>query len=647
MKKNLIQSLFVVSFAFCFLASNAQNEDFESVPTGTITTATQISGWSIYTAAHTFSTNTCFLPQASGTPSSSAVYSTTSGYIDSGIGSGYPIFSLFGSTPGPASAAAANPQLGFAPSGTSFLRLNSSDISVSRIEMARKVVTVTPANSQFDIAYVSVLQGGHACCDAAAFTIKVNNGNCSLLATVCSTVSNVTFYSTLNYQPVSTSNPATQMFNKWKVRTLDLSMYISQTVTVDIIASHCTLGGHSSYAFIDTRFRPATVVANGNTTTLTANSVNTLTSCQPLMVLTAPPNFSNYQWSGPSGFTSTLPTISTSVQGNYVVTANNGNACSAITNSFYLSFASASLQASASSSSICPGNTATLSVTGVTSQTWSPGAQTASSIVVSPSVTTIYTVNGINAFGCPALGTIAIGIFTSASISLQPSSNTPSVCLGATAAITVSATGTPTWQPGSLTGSVIFVSPSVTAIYTVSALNTDGCLVSGSYTLNVILVACASITTSQISILAGNSATLTAFGLSTYTWQTGSNAQSIVVSPLVTTDYSVHGHTAAGAYGVARITQLVEGVVGLKQEGKYISTLIYPNPASKQLFIKPDGGHSKFMLFDLSGRLVLEKNLSNSEQTSVDVSDLDLGFYQIRLITSQGEVHQQKVLLEE
>ena len=134
MKKNFIQSLFVVSFAFCFLASTAQNEDFESVPIGTITTATQISGWSIYTAAHTFSTNTCFLPQASGTPSSSAVYSTTSGYIDPGIGSGYPIFSLFGATPGPASAAAANPQLGFAPAGNSFLRLNSSNISVSRIE---------------------------------------------------------------------------------------------------------------------------------------------------------------------------------------------------------------------------------------------------------------------------------------------------------------------------------------------------------------------------------------------------------------------------------------------------------------------------------------------------------------------------------
>lgn len=720
MKKNLTHTLLLLVMAVYCSTSLAQNEDFEAAPTGTITSVTAVSGWSFYTTVHTFSTNSCALPQASGTPSASAVFSTTTGYTDPSIGSGYPIFSVFGAVPGSAAAVAANPQLNFAPAGTSFLRLNNSDVSVTRIEMARKVVSVTSANSLFDVAYIHIQQGAHACCDAPAFTVKINNGNCSMLATVCSTANSVTWYNPINNQPITTPGYSGLAYTKWNVKTIDLGMYSAQTVTIDIIASHCTAGSHASVAYVDTRFRPASVAVNGITTTLTANAVNTLVSCQANMTLSVPSNNTNYLWSGPGGFTSTLSTISTALPGNYVLTTNNGNACSATTNSFYLSFPATTLQVSASTSSICPANTATLSAVGASSQTWMPGSQTTSAVAVSPVATTMYTVTGTNASGCAvqntivltvavvpvlqpvcstptvcagsaatinlvsgnsptwspgtltgtsivvsptlatvytvtaigpsacnAQGTIAIGVYTSASIPLLPSSTTPSICVGATAAIVVNANGTATWQPGALTGNTISVSPAGTTVYSVVATNTDGCLVYGTYMLDVLPVACASITTSSATILAGNPATLTAFGLNTFTWQTGSNAQSIVVTPSVTTDYSVHGHTAAGAYGVASITQFVVGAVGIAQTINLSSFRMYPNPATVSIQILTAGEQAMFYLFDLSGRKVLEKNLSGLEQIKIDVSGIEPGLYQIVLKTSGSEVYTEKLQISE
>jgi hypothetical protein len=53
------------------------------------------------------------------------------------------------------------------------------------------------------------------------------------------------------------------------------------------------------------------------------------------------------------------------------------------------------------SATICAGQSATLTASGANTYIWSPGASTASSIVVAPSVTTIYTVTGQNT-GCTA-----------------------------------------------------------------------------------------------------------------------------------------------------------------------------------------------------------------------------------------------------
>jgi hypothetical protein len=54
---------------------------------------------------------------------------------------------------------------------------------------------------------------------------------------------------------------------------------------------------------------------------------------------------------------------------------------------------------------ICSGQTATLSASGANTFTWSPGG-TGASIVVSPSVNTVYTVSGTDSNGCQNTTTI-------------------------------------------------------------------------------------------------------------------------------------------------------------------------------------------------------------------------------------------------
>lgn len=68
--------------------------------------------------------------------------------------------------------------------------------------------------------------------------------------------------------------------------------------------------------------------------------------------------------------------------------------------------------------SICPGATRTLTASGATSYTWQPGGVVSNSIVVTPSVTTIYTVTGTGVCGGTAIKTITVTVLPKPTISI-------------------------------------------------------------------------------------------------------------------------------------------------------------------------------------------------------------------------------------
>ena len=135
------------------------------------------------------------------------------------------------------------------------------------------------------------------------------------------------------------------------------------------------------------------------------------------------------------------------------------------------------------STSVCIGNTATLTASGATTYTWNTGALT-NSIVITPSITTSYTVIGAN-------GSCASQTITSVTVDNTPSTtftNAINSCRGQSVVLFAGLTNTAssyTWSNGATTYSQT-VAPSTSTIYTAQGFNTNGCpILSSTITVNV------------------------------------------------------------------------------------------------------------------------------------------------------------------
>jgi hypothetical protein len=121
-------------------------------------------------------------------------------------------------------------------------------------------------------------------------------------------------------------------------------------------------------------------------------------------------------------------------------------------------------------------------------------------------------------------------------------SSSISICQGTSTLLAVNGATSCIWSAnaGSVTTNTVSVSPSVTTTYSVAAIAANGDTAKRNITITVLN----GITISGPSaVCVGNAATLIASGASTYTWSNGSNANSITVSPTVTTVYSVTSGT--------------------------------------------------------------------------------------------------------
>ncbi len=130
------------------------------------------------------------------------------------------------------------------------------------------------------------------------------------------------------------------------------------------------------------------------------------------------------------------------------------------------------------------------------------------------------------------------------------------ICDGQNATLNASGGGTYQWSTGQSTQNIT-VNPTITTTYilTVSSL---GCTASDNVTVNVTPNPIANAGTDQI-ICKDQSANLTAFGGGTYQWNTGQSTQSINVSPITTTIYTVTV-TASGCSASSDVTVKVNNL---------------------------------------------------------------------------------------
>lgn len=298
--------------------------------------------------------------------------------------------------------------------------------------------------------------------------------------------------------------------------TISVSPLTATTYSVGYLSSVCTASTTALVSISSTLALSANspTICSGNTATLTGTGATT------------------YSWS--TGATTNTVVVSPIATTNYTLFGSNASGC---TNTVIATvIVNASPTVTVNSPAICSGQTATLTGAGATTYSWSSGATT-TSIMVTPTSNGNYTVTGTTA-GCT--NTAFANVIVTPAFTL--SVNNPSICIGNTATLAVSGASTYTWSNGFL-GSTQTISPTSNTNYTINGTN-GSC--TGSTTATVFINALPTISVNILTICAGQSGTLTASGVNTYTWSTGVNTNSIVASPTITSTYTVLGTNASG-----------------------------------------------------------------------------------------------------
>lgn len=307
---------------------------------------------------------------------------------------------------------------------------------------------------------------------------------------------------------------------------------------------------------------------------------------------------------------------------------------------------------SSSNSSICIGSSAVLTATGATTYSWNTGATT-TSISVTPTTTTNYTVIGSNGGGCSDTKTINISVTPQPTVTSVSSST--AVCAGQAVTFTATGAANYTWTPGALTTSIVVVSPTASVIYTVVGV-TGPCSSSAVQSMSVKPSPSLTITPASVTLCtAGSPATLTANGGITYSWTPAnfagpSNIQTVVVSPSVSTVYSVASTNSLGCVGTNTVSVLIVTCTGIDNKTSINeNTTVYPNPTSGLLtvLLENNSGNYSFEVFDVAGKLVYKNNLTKAE-SQLTIKDLANGLYTYKItsLTTKQVIKQGKLVKE-
>lgn len=146
-------------------------------------------------------------------------------------------------------------------------------------------------------------------------------------------------------------------------------------------------------------------------------------------------------------------------------------------------YVASTLTVSASETTICSGKSTVITADGANTYTLTPGNLNGSTFSVSPIATTTYTVTATTAAGCTFTTTITINVNATPSVGVTASN--PTICSGYSTYITATGASTYSWVPGSLSGSIINVSPTFSTNYVVTGTNSSGCTATASTTIIV------------------------------------------------------------------------------------------------------------------------------------------------------------------
>ncbi|MEI6019825.1 MAG: T9SS type A sorting domain-containing protein [Bacteroidota bacterium] len=193
----------------------------------------------------------------------------------------------------------------------------------------------------------------------------------------------------------------------------------------------------------------------------------------------------------------------------------------------------------AGSLTICAGQTTTLTGNGASTYSWSSGASS-STAALSPSTNTTYTLMGTNSVGCSSSVTANVIANPLPIIGVSQTANT--ICVNSPVSFTASGANTYTWN-NTVNASTVALTPTanITAIYTVAATSSVGCVNSRTVALATYSLPVLSITPASATVCSLSQATFNAAGATTYTWNNTVFTQTASFVPTSSTVYTLSG----------------------------------------------------------------------------------------------------------
>jgi len=408
------------------------------------------------------------------------------------------------------------------------------------------------------------------------------------------------------------------------------SMTASGSYTVKVTKNGSTATSAAVVVTVNTSIPTPTISANGP-----------LSFCPGGSVVLSSSSSTGNLWS--NGATTQSITVTTSVTRSVTVTSGTCSATSATTTVSVTTTPPAPSVTASGSLSICPGTSITLasSATALGGYVWSNGATTRS-IAVSAAGT--YWVRTGTAT-CYSQSTNKVTTLLTApstpTISASGSTN-----IGSSGSVTLTsstATGY-LWTTGSTSNAI---SVSTAGAYTVTVTGSNGCKktsapkVVTSSTCTPPAVPTISTSNSTNVLLNGQTMTLTSSDVTGgWLWSNGATTRSISITTGGT--FTVRSYNGGSCYSTSLPTTIYliysTRLAGTEENAPSdISLSTYPNPSNGQFHVSFNCEKEQsclISLYDLSGRMVLEKNLiavEGNNVVDVNASPLTQGTYLMRL----------------
>ncbi|MEI7801703.1 MAG: PKD domain-containing protein, partial [Bacteroidota bacterium] len=199
---------------------------------------------------------------------------------------------------------------------------------------------------------------------------------------------------------------------------------------------------------------------------------------------------------------------------------------------------------------ICLGTSTVLNASGASTYTWTPASSLSSangsSVTATPTVTTTYTVVGVDLNGCANSATAPVTVYPGPVTFSQPN---PAICRGDSTTIVASGAVSYAWSPlvglNTGTGNTVVVNPTSTTTYSIIGTDINGCTATWPLVVTVHFPVM-NIAPDSTSICDGQSTNIVSNGAVSYQWSPSSSLNSsvtatVTASPSVSTTYTLIG----------------------------------------------------------------------------------------------------------